>query len=108
MGTIGDKKQAVLLTLLPRFSCLPNLLSDITGVAPHYSGGTVPAFHRSSLLSPDGHLSYPYLTVDIISLYIVGVNVTDSQNHLKVPYMPILYTLRASYLYKIPDISVFL
>ena len=68
----------------------------------------MPAFHRSSLLSPDGHLSYPYLTVDIISLYIVGVNVTDSQNHLKVPYMPILYTLRASYLYKISDISVFL
>ena len=27
------------------------------GFTPHYSGGTAPAFHRSSLLSPEGHLT---------------------------------------------------
>lgn len=49
----GDTKQAVLLTLLPRYPS-SRFLSDIIGFAPHYSGGTVPAFHRSSLLSPQG------------------------------------------------------
>ena len=33
-----------------------------TGVALHYSGGTVPAFHRSSLLSPDGH-PFPWFSL---------------------------------------------
>ena len=49
----GDTKQAVLLTLLPRYPS-SRFLSDIIGFALHYSGGTVPAFHRSSLLSPQG------------------------------------------------------
>lgn len=31
-------------------------ISDFVGFTLHYSGGTVPVFHRSSLLSPTGHL----------------------------------------------------
>ena len=53
VGSNGDIRQAVLLTLLPRYPS-SRFLSDIIGFAPHYSGGTVPAFHRSSLLSPQG------------------------------------------------------
>lgn len=30
------------------------------GFAPHYSGGTAPVLHRSSLLSPCGRLSHMY------------------------------------------------
>ena len=51
--------QAVLLALYHRFASLPGTVrpSDILGIAPHYSGGTAPAFNRSSLLSPiTGHL----------------------------------------------------
>ena len=46
----GCTKQAVLLTLLPRLSVFP-ISQWHYGFALHYSGGTVPAFHRSSLLS---------------------------------------------------------
>ena len=39
-------------------SCLPDFSVTFPGFAPYYSGGTVPASHRSSLLSPHGHLSF--------------------------------------------------
>lgn len=39
-------------------------ISDFVGFTLHYSGGTVPVFHRSSLLSPTGHLfSYEVIQV---------------------------------------------
>ena len=51
-------KQAVLLTLAHRSPTPSQALSPVASCrfAPHYSGGTVSAFHRSSLLSPEGHL----------------------------------------------------
>ena len=52
----GDFKQAVLLTLLHRLSGLPNSSVTFIGFARHYSGGTVPVSHRSSLLSLYRHL----------------------------------------------------
>ena len=39
--------------------------------APHYSGGTAPALHRTSLLSPYGHLSrYEIIKIRTIIFYI--------------------------------------
>jgi len=43
---MADAKQAVLLTLLPRRSSLPGFPVTSVGAALHYSGGTVPDFHR--------------------------------------------------------------
>lgn len=48
-------------------------LSDIIRLARHYSGGTVSASHRSSLLSLYRHL-FSYSVVLMISLYKASVN----------------------------------
>jgi hypothetical protein len=50
------------------------------GLAPHYSGGTAPVLHRTSLLSPHGHLTFSY---EVVALHCHNTIIAVScQTHI--------------------------